>query len=104
MLFLAKRSVIGALAGLLVCALLGVGLRAVVPDPPPLELSFETVRLGILVVGLVLCSDALIHGALFLFFGEKYLRLHRELGDVFSGQTYAAMFAGALMAGIGEEL
>jgi membrane protease YdiL (CAAX protease family) len=104
MLFLAKRNVSSALAGLLVCALFGVGLRAALPDPPPIELSFETVQLGVVVVGLVLCSDALIHGALLLLFGEKYRRLHRELADVFSGQTYVAMFAGALMAGAGEEL
>src|SRR5262249_46900125 len=90
--------------GLLVCALLGLGLRALVPEPPPIEPSFESVRLGVLVVGLVLCSDALIHGVLLLLFGEKYLRLHRELTNVFSEQTYAAMFAGALMAGAGEEL
>src|SRR5262245_1127994 len=104
MLFLAKRNVIGALAGLLVCVLLGVARRAMLPNPPPIEPSVKPVRLGVLVVSLVLCSDGLIHGALLLLFGEKYRRRHRELTDVFSGQTYAAMFAGALMAGAGEEL
>src|SRR5262249_28948660 len=82
----------------------GGGLRAVVSGPPPLDLSFETVRLGVLALGLVLCSDGLIHGTLLLLFGTRYRRLHGELATVFRGQTYVAMFAGALMAGVGEEL
>ena len=104
MLFLAKRTWKDALTGLLVLALLGLGLRAAVPNPPPLDLSFETVRLGVLAVGLVLCSDGVIHGMLLLLFGARYRRLHGELAAVFRGQTYAAMFTGALMAGVGEEL
>src|SRR5262245_13971914 len=104
MLFLVKRTWHDALTGLLLLALLGIALRSVVPDPVPFGLSFETIRLGVVAVGLVLCSDGLIHGALLLLFGARYRRLHLELAAVFRGQTYAALFAGALMAGAGEEL
>ena len=104
MLFLAKRTLKAALIGLLVLALFGACLRAVVSDPVPIDLSLETVGLGALVVGLVLCSDGLIHGALLLLFGDKYRCLHLRLANVFSEQTYTAIFAGALMAGVGEEL
>jgi membrane protease YdiL (CAAX protease family) len=52
----------------------------------------------------VLCSDALLHGGLFLAFGEPYLRRYRELAGTFRGQSVAAMLTGAAMAGLGEEL
>src|SRR5262245_42443513 len=104
MLFLLKRTWVGGLAGLVVLALLGLGLRRLVPAPPPLGLSPGAVGLGVLVFALVLCSDGLIHGLLLLLGGRRYRRLHGELVELFRGQSYAALFVGAAMAGAGEEL
>jgi membrane protease YdiL (CAAX protease family) len=104
MLFLLKRTWAGSLAGLVVLAALGLGLRRVVPDPTPFDFSLEALRLGVLAFGLVLASDGLIHGLLSVALGERYLRRQRELADVFEGQTVAALVAGAVMAGVGEEL
>jgi CAAX protease family protein len=104
MLFTLKRAVPGSLAGLAVLALLGLVLRQLVPAPPPLGPLGEVIPLGLRVYALVLASDGLIHGFLMLTFRERYLKRHRELGDVFAGQSYGAIVAGALMAGLGEEL
>ncbi len=104
MLFLLKRTGAGSLAGLAVLAALGLVLRPVVPAPAPFNLSLHTVGLGVLAFAVVLTSDAVIHGLLWVAFGERYLRRQRELADVFEGQTFVAILAGALMAGAGEEL
>lgn len=104
MLFLLKRTWPGGLAGLAVLALLGLGLRRLVPDPPPWQLSPRTAGLGLAVFALVLCSDGLLHGLLLLLGGARYRRLHRELAEVFRGQTTVALATGAAMAGLGEEL
>jgi membrane protease YdiL (CAAX protease family) len=104
MLFLLKRTPLGALSGLAALALLGLGLRRLVPDPPPFDPSLRTLSLGLVVFGLVLCSDGLIHGTLLLLAGERYRRRQRELAAVFRGQGYLAILAGAAMAGVGEEL
>jgi membrane protease YdiL (CAAX protease family) len=103
MLFLLKRTWIGGLAGLVVLALVGLGLRRLAPAPPPLDLSARTVALGVAVFALVLCSDGIIHGLLLLG-GQGYRRLHAELVQVFRGQSWGAILAGAAMAGVGEEL
>ena len=46
----------------------------------------------------------LLHGLFCLLFGAAYRRRHRELVEVFRGQSTAAILAGAAMAGLGEEL
>jgi membrane protease YdiL (CAAX protease family) len=103
MLFLLKRHWFPALIGLAVlspagCALRGFGFGA------PIEFSLHGVILGLAVMGVVLCSDAAIHGILLLFWGDEYRRKHRALCRVFQGQTLIAILIGSLMAGIGEEL
>jgi membrane protease YdiL (CAAX protease family) len=104
MLFLLKRTWLGGLAGLVLLALLGLGLRHLLPDPPPIEPSGHNLLLGVAVVGGVLLSDVSLHGLFCLVFGDTYRRRHRELAAVFRGQSLAAILAGAAMAGFGEEL
>ena len=105
MLFLLKKTVLTALAALLLLTALGLALRWLTgPDQPSLQFTPELVRLGLAVCGVVLVSDALIHGGLRLAFGEAYLRRYHELAGEFRGQSIAAMLAGAAMAGLGEEL
>jgi membrane protease YdiL (CAAX protease family) len=105
MLFLLKKTVPGALAALAVLAALGAGLRWLTPfDLPSLWPSWRAVPIGLAVCGVMLASDALIHVALRRSFGGAYLRLFHELAGEFRGQGVAAMIAGAMMAGVGEEL
>ena len=104
MLFLLKRTWPGGLAGLAFFALLGLALRYVLDDVPPIALSWHNVLLGVAVVGAVLVSDVSLHGLFCLVFGQAYRRRHRELAEVFRGQSLAAILAGAAMAGFGEEL
>jgi membrane protease YdiL (CAAX protease family) len=104
MLFLLKRTWLGGLAGLALFAALGLALRHVLPDVPPIDPSGHNVLLGVAVVGAVLVSDGTLHGLFCLVFGERYRSRHRELAAVFRGQSVAAMLAGAAMAGLGEEL
>ncbi len=104
MLFLLKRTVPGSLLGLLVLATLGLLGRQVVPAPVPLTFSSRLVLEGIVLWAIVIGSDGLIHGALWLLFGQAYLRRYHELAATFRRQTWAAMIGGGLMAGIGEEL
>jgi membrane protease YdiL (CAAX protease family) len=104
MLFLLKRRWQTALAGLAVLAALGLGLRGLLRDVPPLGFSAEAVLLGAGVFAAVLASDVALHGLFCLGFGAAYRRRHRELAEVFRGQSLAAILAGSLMAGVGEEL
>jgi membrane protease YdiL (CAAX protease family) len=104
MLFLLKRRWQTALAGLILLAALGLGLRGLLPEAPPLDFSAEAVLLGAGVFATVLCSDVILHGVFCLAFGAPYRRRHRELAEVFRGQSLAAILIGALMAGVGEEL
>src|SRR5262249_31462534 len=104
MLFLLKRTWFPALLAGVFLALAGLGLRQVVPAPTPLGFSWWNVTLGFVVWAGVLTSDALIHGVLLFFFRESYRRRHRELSGFFREQRLSAILAGALMAGVGEEL
>jgi hypothetical protein len=104
MFFLLKRTVAGGLAGLAVLLLLGLALRAVVPDVPPVNLTASALLTGLAALAVVLVSDATIHLGLILLFGGSYRRRYRELAGVFRRQNFAAMLTGAAMAGLGEEL
>jgi membrane protease YdiL (CAAX protease family) len=104
MLFLLKRRWQGGLAGLLVLTALGLVMRSVLPDVPPLGFSAEALLLGAAVGAGALASDAVIHLLLLVLLGDRYGWRHRQLVEVFRGQTFAAMATGALMAGVGEEL
>jgi membrane protease YdiL (CAAX protease family) len=104
MLFLLKRTWPGGLAGLAFLALLGLTLRHVLGNVPPIDPSWQNILLGVAVVGGVLASDVSLHGLFCLLFGEAYRWRHRELSGVFRGQSMAAILAGAAMAGLGEEL
>jgi membrane protease YdiL (CAAX protease family) len=104
MLFLLKRRWDTSLAALLVLTAVGLGLRGLAPNRPPFDLSLHTIAIGIGVCTAVLASDVLLHGLLTMTFGERYLRRQRELMAVFRGQTLPAIFAGSLLAGVGEEL
>jgi membrane protease YdiL (CAAX protease family) len=104
MLFLLKRTWLGGLAGLAILAALGLGLRHLLPDVPSINPSFHNILLGVAVVSAVLLCDVSLHGLFCLVFAEPYRRRHRELAEVFRGQSFAAILAGAAMAGLGEEL
>src|SRR5262249_49839831 len=104
MLFLLKRSWQTAVPALVVLTGLGLLLRWLLASDVELSLSLPTLALGVLVFLCVVCSDVLLHGLFLLLFGDSYRRRHNELVGVFRGQTVTALLAGALMAGIGEEL
>lgn len=104
MLFLLKRTWPPALAALAMLTLLGLALRALLPDPTPYGFSLQSALLGLAVVAIVLACDVTLHGLFLLCFGNAYRRRHRELAAIFQEQTMPAIIAGALMAGIGEEL
>jgi membrane protease YdiL (CAAX protease family) len=104
MLFLLKRTWRGALAGLIGLAILGLAWRAIWESGPAYAFSVANAALGIAVVAVVILSDVLLHGLLLALFRDGYRWRHRELVQVFQGQTWAAILAGAAMAGIGEEL
>jgi membrane protease YdiL (CAAX protease family) len=104
MLFLLKRTVAGSLLALVVLAGLGLGVRHFQGHPPLPDFTWPLLLTGLVVCGVVLCSDGLLHGGLWLLFDQAYLRRYRELAGVFRHQSYAAMLCGAVMAGFGEEL
>jgi membrane protease YdiL (CAAX protease family) len=104
MLFLLKRRWRPALVGLAALATLGLGLRRLVPDPPPVKFSATAVWLGIATFCAVALCDGLLHGLFCLFSGRSYRERFQELAEVFRGQPNSAILTGALMAGIGEEL
>jgi membrane protease YdiL (CAAX protease family) len=105
MLFLLKRTVAGALVGLLLLGGVGLVLRTWRgAEATPVYVDLSSLLLGVGVCAAVLCSDGLLHGTLTLVGGEAYLRRYRELAALFRGQTVAALLLGALMAGLGEEL
>ena len=103
MLFLLKRTWPSALAALAVLVALGTGLRCLVPAPTPFDFSPVNLAIGVAVFAAVLASDGFVHGLL-LRFGDRYWQRYQELAAVFRGQKTPAMLAGALMAGLGEEL
>jgi membrane protease YdiL (CAAX protease family) len=104
MLFLLKRTWLPALLAGVFLALVGLGLRPIVPAPTPFDFSWPHVELGVVVWACVLTSDAVIHGVLLFVFRDAYRRRHRELSGFFRDQRTSAILAGALMAGVGEEL
>src|SRR5262245_29564863 len=105
MLFLLKRTAPASLLALLVLGAIGLLVRHFVPGPlPALTLTAEAVWTGLVVVGIVLASDGLLHGLLKLLFRERYRTRYHELASVFRAQSTPALLAGSLMAGVGEEL
>jgi membrane protease YdiL (CAAX protease family) len=104
MLFLLKRTWKGALAALAALTALGLGLRGLLGDPPALAVSARTGLLGLGVFAGVLCSDLLLHLLFCLTFGEHYRKRYRELAALFREQSTPAILAGAVLAGVGEEL
>jgi membrane protease YdiL (CAAX protease family) len=104
MLFLLKRTVADSLLALVVLAGLGMSVRHIQAQPVLPACTWPLALAGVVVGGVVLCSDALLHGGLWLLFGSPYLRRYEQLAGVFRGQSYPAMLCGALMAGVGEEL
>jgi membrane protease YdiL (CAAX protease family) len=104
MLFLVKRTWRTAFLALLVLTGLGLTGRLFFPDAPDLGFSAQNAGLGVAVAGCVLISDLLLHFTFRQLFGHTYLKRHAELAATFRGQSNAAILAGSLMAGIGEEL
>jgi membrane protease YdiL (CAAX protease family) len=104
MLFLIKRDWTGGLLGLVVLAVLGVGLRLLLRDGPPVSPSLTAALLGVAAFAVVVTSDVMLHGLFLVVFGAPYRRRHRELAEVFRNQSLAAILAGAAMAGLGEEV
>jgi membrane protease YdiL (CAAX protease family) len=103
MLFLLKRRWPQALLGLAVLAALGFGLRSLLDRAPGITFSPMTLLLGVAAFAVVVASDVLLHGTCCAVFGAAYRQRHRELVEVFRGQSLAAILAGAAMAGFGEE-
>lgn len=103
MLFLCKRSV--SRSGLFLAAFLGLALalRWLLGTGPPVAWSARALGAGLVVCGVVLLSDGMFHQCLGLTLGAAYRRRFLELAFIFRGQTTAAIFAGALLAGLGEE-
>ena len=104
MLFLLKRRWQSSLGALALCTALGLALRALLGTGPAWDWSWQNVQRGGAAFAAVLASDVVLHGTFVLLFGERYRRRYQELAEVFRGQTPAAMLAGALLAGLGEEL
>jgi membrane protease YdiL (CAAX protease family) len=104
MLFLLKRTWQTAVPAMLVLSALGVAGRLVCTHRPEFNFSVSHAGIGVLVVVGVIASDVLLHLLFCGVFGPAYRRRHAELVAIFRGQTNAAILAGALMAGVGEEL
>ncbi len=104
MLFLLKRTWQGGLLGLALLVPLGLLGRFGLGDVPPLNVSLGTLGQGVAVFALVLVSDGVLHGLFTRLVGEPYTRRFIEWARVFERQPPAAMLAGALLAGLGEEL
>ena len=83
MLFLLKRRWTGGFLGLAALALLGVGLRQLLPGVPPVTVSLAAALLGVATFAVVLTSDVTLHGLFLAVFGAPYRRRHRELAEVF---------------------
>ncbi len=103
MLFLCKRSVSGSLPVLVVFLGLALLLRRLLGTGPPLTWSPRALGTGLIVFGVMILSDGLLHQGFQLTLGAPYRRRFRELADVFRKQNPAAIIAGALLAGLGEE-
>lgn len=104
MLFLIKRRFGTAAAALAAFVAVGCAARPFVPYPTPLELSLRAVGTGLLAGLGMLGLDGLIYTAAGLL-GCKGLREEfARLRQMFRGQSWAAIVAGSLLAGVGEEL
>jgi membrane protease YdiL (CAAX protease family) len=103
MLFLLKRRWPQALLGLVVLAALGFGFRGLLGGTPGITFSLTTLLLGLVAFTVVVVSDVLLHGTFCAVLGAPYKQRHRELVELFRGQSVAAILAGAAMAGFGEE-
>jgi hypothetical protein len=85
-------------------AAIGMAIRQNSESAAPFHPTFALVAIGVAVAASIIVIDGIVHTLAGWLFGEAYHRRFRELTEVFRGQSYAAMVAGALMAGIGEEL
>ncbi len=103
MLFLCKRSVSGSFPVLVVLLGLALLLRRLLGAGPPLTWSPHALGAGLVVFGVMILSDGLLHQGFRLTLGAPYRRRFLELADVFRNQSSAAIVAGALLAGLGEE-
>jgi membrane protease YdiL (CAAX protease family) len=103
MLFTLKRRWPHALLGVVVLAALGFGLRSLLDGTPALTFSPRTLLFGVAAFAVVVVSDVLLHGIFCAVFGSPYRQCHRELVELFRGQSLVAILAGAAMAGLGEE-
>src|SRR5437016_3521608 len=104
MLFLLKRTWRTGLIALIILTGLGLILRLLGGEGPPLAMSPRTALFGVGVFVGVLGSDLLLHGLFQVTFGESYRKRYEGLAGLFRGQSAAAILVGAAMAGIGEEL
>jgi membrane protease YdiL (CAAX protease family) len=103
MLFLLKRRWETSLAALVVLAAVGWSLRHLLAAGPPLAITWESTGLGIGVFGALVASDAIVYALLTRALSQSFRRRFQELAGLFQNQTPAAMVAGALLAGLGEE-
>ena len=104
MLFLVKRSSIASLVLLGAFASIALLIRSQFSVGPSLGASWENVGKGVIVVSLVIVSDGVIYGLLWLFCGKWYLTRHQDLMATVRDQSILAILCGSLLAGIGEEL
>ncbi|MFW6124910.1 MAG: type II CAAX prenyl endopeptidase Rce1 family protein [Pirellulales bacterium] len=102
MLFLAKKRVIPAVVLLAVFAVVGLVVRRWLPSPTPIAPDGTALGLGVFAAAVMLALDGLLHMLGVRWGGAPYARRLANLYETFRGQTYAAAFAGALLAA-GEE-
>jgi len=104
MLFLLKRRWQSSLAALFILATVGLSIRHGLGQGPPFDITLANTVWGLAALGVILTSDGLIYAVLRLTFGDSFQRRYLELANEYRGQTWSAIFAGALLAGVGEEM
>ncbi|MEE9252595.1 MAG: CPBP family intramembrane glutamic endopeptidase [Thermodesulfobacteriota bacterium] len=103
MLFYVKNNFIATLALTALFALaflLTVKLFYLPPPLLPLDKFLATATIGL---AAIILSDALLHGALYALFKQRYISYYRELVYYFDAQQPRHIIASGLLAG-GEEL
>jgi membrane protease YdiL (CAAX protease family) len=104
MLFLLKRWISTSLIALAAMLVIALALRHHAGSVPPFHATLPLVVIGFGMAASLIVIDGVIHSLASWMFGAAYRRRFHELSEVFRGQSYSAMVAGASMAGIGEEL
>jgi membrane protease YdiL (CAAX protease family) len=104
MLFLLKRRTSTSLIALAAMLVIAMASRQLTSGVPVLHATLPLVVIGVGVAACLVVIDGVLHALASWLFGAAYHKRFHELSDVFRRQSYSAMVAGAMIAGIGEEL